>query len=126
MLYEKMLDNFNTQLQDWSEPFSRAHSLTLEAFEKIAQFQIDRATEYTDLSIGHLREATQVSDPDSLQTYLNKQVELANTVSQNVNDDINNLTQLSGEYFDELNKLANENLTKIQEMASNFQFPNVH
>lgn len=126
MLYEKMLDNLTSQFNEWSEPFTRAQNLTVETIEKITQFQIDRATEYTDMGIEQLKEVTQITTPEALQAYVTKNADLANTLSQNVNDDITNLTQMGGEYFDELSKLTNENLNKIQEMASSIQFPSIH
>ncbi|WP_435104024.1 phasin family protein [Arhodomonas sp. AD133] len=99
------------------EPTRAFVGLTVDHIEKLAQVQIEAAKAYTDLGIAQTREALQISDAKSLQDYVARQKDVAETVTKRVSDDAQKLGELGTSYTEEATKLVEQNIGQVQGAA---------
>ncbi|HKJ95954.1 MAG TPA: TIGR01841 family phasin [Gammaproteobacteria bacterium] len=111
------LNQFTEQFTKAFEPVRAFAGLNIDHFEKLAQFQLEAARAYTDLGIAQVRESLQVGDAKSLQDYVAKQKDAAETVGKRVNEDAQKLAEFGKAYTEEATKLVEQNVGSLQAAA---------
>lgn len=99
------------------EPVRAFAGLNVDHFEKLAKFQVEAAKAYTDLGIAQVRESLQVGDAKSLQDYVARQKDVAETVTKRVNDDAQKLAEFGQAYTEEATKLVEQNVGQVKAAA---------
>lgn len=105
------------QLGKAFEPARAFAGLTVDHVEKLANFQLEATRAYADIGITQAREALQVADLKSFQDYAAKQREVAEAVTQQVQDDARKLGELGKAYTEETTRLTEQNAAQIRTAA---------
>lgn len=121
MMYEEMFEKANAQFGEAMAPARKFNALLLDNMEKLANFQLEAVRSYTDLSLSQLRSALEISDAQSLQAYVSNQSKVAETFGQKLAEDANTLASLSKDFGAEVQKLAQENVTVLTQVAQSGQ-----
>jgi phasin family protein len=100
------------------KPVINANKVTVSNFEKFVDFQMKAWQKYVDLGMNQLKAAAEVDSPKAFQSYLNKQVEVAGAVRQQMLNDFKALTEMSTHFKDDFTKLTENNVQEIKEAVS--------
>ena len=119
-MYEKLLAQLSEQSQKMAEPINEITTLTVDYIEKLSQFQVNAVKAYTDLGLDQLKNMASVKDPDTLQTYINSQTEMAAQVGKKLADDAKALAQLGEVFAEDIQNLAKKDLARLTELTAPF------
>lgn len=111
-----MQEQFSKSMQQMHkllEPSRKLNQLMLDHAEKIAHLNIEAARKYNQLALEQIRNAMSIRDPESLQEYLNSQGKIMQTVSSKISEDATALADLNKNMGEEVQKIAQENVTAI-------------
>lgn len=98
-------------------PVRKFNALVVDHLEKFAQFQIEAARSYSDLSLEQLRAALTVKDAASLKRYVDEQGKVAEALGRKFSADAETLVGLSKDFTVEVQKLAQENVAGLTPSA---------
>ncbi len=115
------INNATQQLHRLMEPTRKMNALILEHTQKIAHLNIEAARSYTDLAMEQMRSALEVRDPEGFQSYLSNQGKVAQTVSNKVSEDVSTLADIGKNMGEEVQKLAQENVSVLTEAVQGQQ-----
>lgn len=113
-----MQEQFNKsmhQMQQFAEPAQRFGYLMLDHAEKVAHLNIEAARDFSRMAIEQMRAAMEVRDPETMQKYLNSQNNVMQTVSNKLSEDATALADINKNMGEEVQKLAQENASRITE-----------
>jgi len=113
-----MQDQMMNSMQQMMGPVRKFNELMLNNTEKLVEFQIDRMRTYSDLGIGRMRAALEVTDSQSLQSFLTEQNKFANNLAQQVTEDMKTLNSISQSFGTEMQAVTQENVSNLQETAA--------
>lgn len=116
-MFDEIINKTNAQLASLTAPAKKLNSLALANFEKLAQFNLENAKAYTDLSIEQLRSALEVNDAKSLQAYVGAQQKVATSVGEKIAKDAAVLADLSKQFAAEVQKLAQEQVAVFSSLV---------
>jgi phasin family protein len=116
--YTQTMDKFFAQSENWMKPVINANKVTVSNFEKFVDFQMKAWQKYVDMGMDQLKTAAEVDSPKAFQSYLNKQVEVASAVRQQMLSDFKELTEMSTHFKDDFTKLTENNVQEIKEAVS--------
>ena len=119
-MYEKLLAQLSEQSQKMAEPINEITTLTVDYIEKLSQFQVNAVKAYTDLGLDQLKNMASIKDPDTLQSYINSQTEMAAQVSKKLADDAKALAQLGEVFAEDIQNLAKKDLARLTEFTAPF------
>ncbi|MCG5530595.1 phasin family protein [Halorhodospira halochloris] len=111
------------QMQKFMEPTRKMSNLMIDHAEKVAHLNLEAAREYSRLAMEQMRSAMNVRDPESMQEYLNSQNKVMQTVSSKLSEDATALADISKNMGEEVQKLAQENVSFITESVAEQQKP---
>jgi|HigsolmetaGSP11D_1036233.scaffolds.fasta_scaffold02179_4 phasin family protein len=112
-MYDDILSKASERLNELLAPSRKFNALLVDNLDKFAKFQLESARVYTDLALEQLRAALQVSDADSLQTFVSSQRKIAEEVSKKLASDAETVASLSKDFTAEVQKLAQENVAVL-------------
>jgi phasin family protein len=116
--YTQNMDKFFAQTENWMKPVINANKVTVSNFEKFVDFQMKAWQKDVYLGMNQLKAAAEVDSPKAFQSYLNKQVEVAGAVRQQMLNDFKALTEMSTHFKDDFTKLTENNVQEIKEAVS--------
>lgn len=119
-MYENLLQQLSEQSQKMAEPVTEITSLTVDYIEKISQFQVNAVKAYTELGMDQLKNAAAIKDPDSLQDFIGKQTDMAQTVSKKIAEDAQTLAKLGEVFASDIQNLAKKDLARLSELTAPF------
>ncbi len=119
-MYEQLLAQLTEQSQKFAEPVSEITSLTVDYIEKLSQFQVNAVKSYTDLGMDQLKNAADIKDAESLQAFIQKQTEVASSVSKKIAEDAQTLAKMGEVFANDIQALAQKDLARLSEMTAPF------
>ena len=118
---QEQMSNAMQQFHKLLEPSRRMNALLLDHAEKVAHLTLEAARSYTTLAMEQWRKALEIRDPESLQSYLTDQGKVMQTVSNRVSEDVSTLADISKNMGEEVQKIAQENVSVISETVQQGQ-----
>ena len=106
------LANFNEQARKMAEPLAKMNQVMLKNAERMTEFSLNTIKNYSELGLNHLRHAAEVKTPEAATDFSAKQTELVNTISQQILQDAQRLTELGNAMRNDLLEVMGESYTK--------------
>jgi phasin family protein len=106
------LANFNEQARKMAEPLAKMNQVMLKNAERMTEFSLNTIKNYSELGLNHLRHAAEVKTPEAATDFSTKQTELVNTISQQILQDAQRLTELGNAMRNDLLEVMGESYTK--------------
>lgn len=117
MSFEDLFSKSTAQLASLAAPVKKFNALAVDNLEKLARLQLDNVKSYTDLGLTQLRAALEVSDVQSLQTYVSNQQETVKAVGEKLVKDAAVYGDLAKQFAAEVQKLAQEQVQSFSGLA---------
>ena len=92
------------------EPVKELNDLTVKSIEAIAAVQVKAIQENAKVSMEALKASAEIKDLDSLQSYLEEQTKVAQSVSQNAIEDAQEIAKLSESYANNVKELVSKSI----------------
>ncbi len=102
------LDNLNEQARKMYEPLTRMNQVMLKNAERMTEFSLNTIKNYSEMGLNHLRQASEVNTPEAATDFSAKQAELVNTISQQIMQDAQRLTELGNAMRNDLMEVMGE------------------
>jgi len=115
---QNTFESFNEQVKKLYAPIVNLNKLLLRNTEKLTEQSLSTIKTYAELGINQLHEVSQVSDAQSLSSFSAKQAEWLNTVSKQLLEDAQRLTNLGNELRGEIEKVVGETLSQVSSASS--------
>ncbi|WP_200176585.1 phasin family protein [Ectothiorhodospira shaposhnikovii] len=112
-MYNEFFNTSQEQLEKLAGPVRKFNNATLDHAAKLVEYQISMFRSYSEITIEQLRALQTVTDPKSLQAYVNAQAEATKSLSEKVAKDTNELVELQRGYAEEVQKLSEEGLATV-------------
>ena len=106
------LANFNEQARKMAEPLAKMNQVMLKNAERMTEFSLNTIKNYSELGLNHLRHATEVNTPEAATDFSTKQTELVNTISQQILQDAQRLTELGNAMRNDLLEVMGDSYTQ--------------
>ncbi len=119
-MYEKLLSQLTEQSQKFAMPVNEITTLTVGYIEKLSQFQVNAVKSYTDLGMDQLKNASEIKDAESLQAFIQKQTDVASSVSKKIAEDAQTLAKMGEVFATDIQSLAQKDLARLSEMTAPF------
>ncbi|AZZ91707.1 phasin family protein [Hahella sp. KA22] len=97
--------NFADQAKHMYEPVGKIGSLVVSNLERVAEFQMDAAKSYADLTMKQWKDIADIKDVESLKNFAAGQAELASEISKKWVEDMKVLGDMGIEFKDEVEKI---------------------
>ncbi|RAH37982.1 phasin family protein [Halomonas sp. SL1] len=107
-MQDKTFDAFNEQTRQFFEPMRKLNSLMLQNMERVSEYQMESLKRYSQMGTERLRDATEVTDAESLRDFGTRQAEMMNALSQQMLEDARTLGEMSLQFKAELEQLYTE------------------
>ncbi len=112
MNYTSTMTDMQKQMGAFVEPFRAVNGKLFEHWEKMADYQLDMARRYTDVTIGQLREATEIQTPEQLQSYVQKGTEAVRETTDSLTKDARTMVEMTQAMTEDLQKTVRESATQ--------------
>ncbi len=119
-MYEQLLSQLTEQSQKFAMPVNEITTLTVDYIEKLSQFQVNAVKSYTDLGMDQLKNAAEIKDAESLQAFIQKQTDVASSVSKKIAEDAQTLAKMGEVFATDIQTLAQKDLARLSEMTAPF------
>lgn len=116
-MQDKTFDAFNDQARQFFEPMRKLNSLMLQNMERVSEYQMESLKRYSQMGTERLRDATEVTDAESLRDFGTRQSEMMNALSQQMLEDARTLGEMSLQFKAELEQLYTESGQAFAEQA---------
>lgn len=117
-MYQEIIDIYTAQAEKFMAPAQQFARLSLSNAEKMYALQLEIAQSYVDLGVEQMKALIEVKDPESLQAFVTKQVDVARNVSEKLLADAQAVADLGNSFNNESQKLARESLTAAVSQAA--------
>ncbi len=107
-MQDKTFDDFNEQTRQFFEPMRKLNSLMLQNMERVSEYQMESLKRYSQMGTERLRDASEITDAESLRDFGTRQAEMMNELSQQMLEDARTLGEMSLQFKTELEKLYTE------------------
>ncbi|CDH47259.1 MAG: phasin family protein [Candidatus Competibacteraceae bacterium] len=97
-------------LQPWVAPLTRFNQFVVGQVEQWASLQMSSLKAYVDLGAAQVRVALKITDPHSLNEFVDSQFAVLSFVGHRVLDDNRALAEWGTNYQTQANRLSRENL----------------
>lgn len=106
------LENLNEQARKMAEPLARMNQVMLKNAERMTEFSLNTIKNYSEMGLNHLRHASEVNTPEAATDFSAKQAELVNTISQQILQDAQRLTELGNAMRNDLMEVMGDSYSK--------------
>lgn len=117
-MYQEIMDIYTTQAEKMFAPAQQFARLSLSNSEKLYALQLEIAQSYVDLGVEQLKAMIEVKDPESLQAFVTRQVDVARNVSEKMIADAQAVAELGSKINAETQQLARESLNAAVSLAA--------
>jgi phasin family protein len=107
-MYAEMMSVFGGSLRNVFLPVQKMNQTVIAHAEKVVAIQLESLEAHTNLGIGQLKAAAEVSDPWSFVAYLAKQGSYLSKMSEQAVSDVQKLGELSGDFMEKAQSVAQE------------------
>lgn len=112
-MYALMMSAFRGSLWNVFEPVQKMNQMAIAHVEKIVAIQVESVKAHTNLGIGQMKAANEVSDPWSFMAYLVKQGTYMTKVGEQVVADGQKMKELGGDFMEKAQLVAQEEARAI-------------
>ncbi len=112
---QEQINQSTQQLQKALEPTRKLNALLLDHTERLIHLNLDAARSYTALAMEQMRSALEIRDPEALQSYLNSQTKVAQTVGNRLSEDTSAIAEMGKEMGEQVQQIAQENVSALTE-----------
>lgn len=112
---QEQINQSTQQLQKALEPARKLNALLLDHTERLIHLNLDAARAYTALASEQMRSALEIRDPEALQSYLNNQSKVAQTVGNRISEDTSAIAEMGKEMGEQVQQIAQENAATLTE-----------
>jgi phasin family protein len=116
-MYNEMFSKLFEGANALPPPLVKTNKLVVSELEKVANFQMGVTRYYLDIVLNQLKAATEITDAQSLQAFVQSQVEVANTLRQKMMDDAKVLTDLGNSFKADFDNLAKDTVVEFTPQA---------
>lgn len=109
---QHIFESFNEQAKKLYGPVLNLNKAMLRNAERLTEHSLQAVKTYAELGLNQLREVSHVEDPSTLSAFTAKQAELLNSLSKQVLDDAQRLTDLGNELRADVAKCMSEAYTQ--------------
>lgn len=102
--------NLDQQMQGLIQPWRELQAKTLEHCERVADYQLDMARRYTDVTLAQMREASEIRSTEELQSYVRKGTEAARETTESLAKDVRTLTQLGQDFAEDVQRATRQQM----------------
>lgn len=106
------LENLNEQAKKMYEPLAKMNQVMLKNAERMTEFSLNTLKNYSEMGLNHLKHASEVKSPESATDFSAKQTELVNTISQQILQDAQRLTELGNALRDDVMSVLGDAYSK--------------
>lgn len=109
---EQMFSAFTTQSASLLTPSRELGKLAIAKLEQLVSLQLASMRDYAELNLGQIKAAADISSPEDLKDYIQKQTEFLKTVAEKMAGDAQAVAALGKEFTEEAQQIA---MTGFQE-----------
>lgn len=102
----QIMDSFKDQSEKLLAPSQALSKLMVGKLEQLISLQLASMGEYTELNIGQLKAAAEISNPEDLKEYIEKQRDYMKTVSEKMAGDAQAMVALVREFAQEAQQIS--------------------
>ncbi|QSX37818.1 MULTISPECIES: phasin family protein [Shewanella] len=106
---QNLFNSFSEQAQKMFKPVSDINRLMVDNIQMVTDFQLTTLKTYTDLQLQQWKSATEIRDPDSLQSYVKGQMDFMVKVNQQMVEDSKTLADMGQRFRDQMQQILGEN-----------------
>jgi phasin family protein len=117
-MYQEIIDIYSAQVEKLIAPAQQFAMLSISNGEKLYAMQLEIAQSYVNLGIEQVKALVEVKDPESLQAFIAKQVDVARNVSEKLIADGQAVAELGNQFNSETQKLARESMSAVVSQAA--------
>ena len=117
-MYQEIIDIYTAQAEKFFAPAQQFALLSLSNSEKLYALQLELAQSYVNIGVEQFKALVEVKDPESLQAFLAKQVDVAKSISEKLIADGQAVAELGTQFNNETQKLARESLSAVVSQAA--------
>ena len=113
MMSNETSKQIQSQIEDTVAGPARTYaSLVLEHFEKLTNLQLETAKTYAETGLHQARAALEVKNPSDLQSYVEKQQQVAKELSDRIQGDVEKVTSLNQAFMQNAQKITEDSARK--------------
>ena len=112
-MYQEYFNTLSGSVEDYFAPAKKMAELSISSTEKLFALQMALTKGYFELGMEQVKAVLAVKDPESFQSFVTKQAEVAKTVGEKVMADVKAVAELNAEVGAEVQKLAEEGLKTV-------------
>jgi phasin family protein len=112
-----ILATLTEQTKSFMAPVQKLNTIAIANTEKLVAFQTASVQKYAELGLAQWKAAAQVSDPESLMTYVTAQGARMTDVGEQVMADAKQTYQLGMDLLSEAQKVTQENVASVTAMT---------
>ncbi|QSX30599.1 phasin family protein [Shewanella cyperi] len=105
---QNLFNSFSEQAQKMFKPVSDINRLMVDNIQMVTDFQLTTLKTYTDLQLQQWKSATEIRDPDSLQSYVKGQMDFMVKVNQQMVEDSKTLADMGQRFRDQMQQILGE------------------
>ena len=105
----KLLDSLKGQSAELLGPSRELNKLIISTLEQLTSTQLASLREYTELNLGQLKAAADISSPEDLKEYMEKQKDFLKTLGEKMAADAQALAMVGKEFLEEAQKISRRN-----------------
>ena len=117
-MYTEMFNSMQDQMEKLAAPVRKFNNATIDHMSKLVDYNLTTMRNYSEVAIEQVRALQTVSDPKSLQAYINAQGEAAKSLSEKVAKDANELVELQRGFAEQVQKLSEEGLATVTKLET--------
>ncbi len=92
--------------EQFLNPIKEINELTLKNLEKISAIQVKAIQDNAEISVNAMKAVADVRDLESLNDYLQEQISVAQTVSDNAVKDVQKISKLAETYANKVKEVV--------------------
>ena len=113
MMSNETSNQIQSQIEETvAGPVRTYASLVLEHFEKLTNLQLETAKTYAETGLHQARAALEVKNPSDLQSYVEKQQQVAKELSDRIQGDVEKVTSLNQAFMQNAQKITEDSARK--------------
>ncbi|KAB7627812.1 phasin family protein [Alkalilimnicola sp. S0819] len=110
---EQIMKSWAEQVEKMTQGFGPARDAAkfgVDTLEKMISAQLESARAYSELAVTEARAALEVKDPKDLQSYIERQRQLVETINSRVKNDAEKAVSLNQDFAAKIRELAEANI----------------
>lgn len=107
------------KVEEFLAPYKALNTLAISNTEKLVTMQAASFLKYSNIALASAKEANEITDIEGTKAYIEKQVDVAKQVAEDMKADVQVIIDMNKAYFDEVKSVFTDNVEKAIEAAEN-------